>query len=140
MRKQFKSKVSYILLIVVFCAFYTLPIVEVINNGLTIDSLEPVGALTLIYAFIVYLFFSAVYTIDNGFLIIKLGFVYNKKIGINRIKSIKRTKNPISSPAPSFDRIEVCFDKYNSIIVSPKDKVGFVRELKNINPKIESDI
>lgn len=40
-------------------------------------------------------------------------------------------------PAISLDRIEIRCGKFNSVIISPKQKVEFINHLKSINPNIE---
>lgn len=138
--KKFKSKVSYSLLIVLFLIFFMPMLIGVINNGITKNFFVLNGILIPVYAFILYLFLSTDYTIDKGKLKIKSGFVYNKYLNIDKIKSITKTNNPISAPAASFDRIEIHYGKSNSVIISPKDKMGFVKELIKINSNIDSQI
>ncbi len=58
-------------------------------------------------------------------------------MNIEKIKSITKTNNPISAPAASFDRIEINYGEFNSVIISPKDKIGFIKELIKINPNID---
>ena len=138
--KKFRSKVSYGTLIVIFIFFFAPIIIGTINNGITKNFFVLNGILIPIYAFILYLFLSTDYTIDKGKLKIKSGFVYNKYLNIEKIKSITKTNNPISAPAASFDRIEIHYGKFNSVIISPKDKIGFIKELININPNIDCQI
>lgn len=53
---------------------------------------------------------------------------------------MKRTKNPLSSPALSIDRIEITYDSgFGMVLVSPKNKQKFISLLKSINPHIEVD-
>jgi len=61
----------------------------------------------------------------------------NGKIDISSIRKIEATNNIISSPAASFDRLEIFYKTYESIIVSPKNKDEFLSDLTRINPKIE---
>ncbi|MDV4101928.1 hypothetical protein CMT19_12830 [Elizabethkingia anophelis] len=76
------------------------------------------------------------YRIINNELIIRNSIFGSSRIPISDIKSIKKTKNPISSPAPSiFGRIEIIY-KNGSIIISPKDFDLFKNELLKINPNI----
>ena len=138
--KRFKSKVSYGTLGVIFILFFTPIIIETINNGITKNFFVLNGILILVYAFILYLFLSTEYTIDKEKLKIKSGFIYNKYLNIDKIKSITKTNNPISAPAASFDRIEIHFEKFSSVIISPKDKIGFVKELIKRNPNIDNQI
>ena len=76
------------------------------------------------------------YRIINNELIIRNSIFGSTRIPISDIKSIKKTKNPISSPVPSiFERIEIIY-KNGSIIISPKDFDLFKNELLKINPNI----
>ena len=95
--------------------------------------------LTTIYTFILHIFLKTTYIVENKTLKIKCGFLFNKNILIDDIKGIKKTKNLISSPAPSFDRIEIKYGKFDEVIISPKDKVGFAKDLTLINPTIVND-
>ncbi len=74
--------------------------------------------------------------ITGDVLYIQCGFLYNQQIKISSIRQIKETNNPISSPALSLDRIEIKFDKYSSVLISPKEKEMFIEHLQQINPAI----
>ena len=80
---------------------------------------------------------STKYTILATELHIKCLPFYNKRIAVDRIKKVKLSRNLISSPAPSLDRIEIFYDKFDSVVISPKDKIQFMEDLKLINPSIE---
>jgi len=67
---------------------------------------------------------------------VKCGFVINIRIDIATITKIEPTNTMLSSPALSFDRIEVFYNKYDSVIISPGDKAGFIAKLQQINPAI----
>jgi hypothetical protein len=76
------------------------------------------------------------YRIIGNELIIRNSIFGSTRIPISDIRNVKRTKNPISSPAPSiFGRIEIIY-KNGSIIISPKDFDLFKNELLKINPNI----
>ncbi len=63
---------------------------------------------------------------------------YNKSIDINKITKIKSTSSFFSSPAGSvFGRIEISYNKFDKIIISPKDKIRFIDSIKLINNNIE---
>lgn len=93
-----------------------------------------------VLVFTIYLNFSTKYIVSGQILIVKCGFLINKKYEIQNIKSISKTRNLISSPAPSLDRISLKYDKFDEIILSPKDKNEFARELLKINPEIINDL
>lgn len=91
----------------------------------------------LVVAFIVHMFATTYYQIDNETLKIHCGFFFDKSIDIGTIKEIKETRNPISSPATSLDRILISYNKFDTVIISPRDKEGFINYLTSINPSIK---
>ncbi len=136
----YPSKISYGLLIAIGIIFF-LPIsIEGFNNGTSNHFLITMSILVLVFIIILYTFYSTKYSINKNILHIKCGFLYNDKINIQDIKTIEKTKSLLSSPAASFDRIIVTFGKYDEIILSPQNKVDFVRSLQKINPQIKSSI
>ena len=137
---KYPSKVSYGLVIFVFLVFYGPLIPALLTKEHQKEMIVVLVALSLIFAFILYLFFGTSYTIEKDKLLIKCGFFKYKPIKIGEIKEISNTKSLLSSPAPSFDRIVIKHGKYDAIIISPKDKQGLVSDLVNINPEIENNI
>ena len=91
----------------------------------------------ILASLITHMFLTTYYQIEDQVVRIKSGFLLNKTIAIGSIRKITATKNPPSSPATSLDRLEIMYNKSDSIIISPKDKTGFINELKTINPGIE---
>ena len=77
------------------------------------------------------------YVVSNGTLFVKSGVFINKKIPITSIRKIQNSSSFLSSPALSLDRLEIIYNKFDSILVSPKEKESFVKELKKLNPVIE---
>jgi len=78
------------------------------------------------------------YTIKaDGSLKVRCGFFVNLLIDINTIRKIEATKSVLSSPALSLDRLEVFYNKFDSVIISPQNKEEFITQLQNINPAIE---
>jgi hypothetical protein len=49
------------------------------------------------------------------------------KVEIQKITSVKRTRNPLSSPALSTDRLEIKYGKWDFVLISPKNKERFVK-------------
>ena len=91
----------------------------------------------LIVFFIVHMFVTTYYRIDQNTLRVKCGFFVDQLINIDTIREIKETNNPISSPATSLDRIVITYNKYDTVIISPKEKVAFMNHLTQINPNIK---
>jgi hypothetical protein len=87
-------------------------------------------------AFITHMFCTTYYTVDGDTLKIRCGFM-KKTVAIKTIRKISDDMNWISSPALSLDRLELFFNTYDSVVVSPKDKKGFVLHLLQVNSAIE---
>ncbi|MBX2895213.1 MAG: PH domain-containing protein [Cyclobacteriaceae bacterium] len=77
------------------------------------------------------------YQIEDDKLRIKSGFIINKFIAIDAIRKIQKSNNIFSSPAASLDRLEIFYNKYDSVLISPKHKQEFLDELRKVNPAIE---
>jgi hypothetical protein len=87
--------------------------------------------------FIAHMMLNTYYTITGTALHLRSGFLVNITIDINTIKSIAPSHTLLSSPALSLDRLEINYNTYDSIAVSPKDKTGFIAALKLANNRIE---
>ncbi|MBE8168478.1 MAG: PH domain-containing protein [Shewanella sp.] len=66
--------------------------------------------------------------IDSNSLIVKSA-MFKWNIGIDSITSIKETRNLLSSPALSLDRLLISYGKHQHIMISPKDKHEFLAAL-----------
>jgi hypothetical protein len=93
-----------------------------------------------VVVFITYMYSTTYYVIQNKKVSIKCGIFYNLSIEIQNIKRISESFNIISSPALSFNRLEILYNKFDTILISPKDKKRFIEAIKNINPDIELNI
>lgn len=75
-----------------------------------------------------WLLLSTDYTVTLEELLVRCG-PFKWTIKRDDIRSIKSTRNPISSPALSLDRLEIRYGNYKSILVSPEDRIGFYQAL-----------
>jgi len=107
-----------------------------IVNGIWQGLFAPAGAA----AFVAYVFLSTRYTIHNDLLHVKSGFLYSSSFPVASITSVRSTRNPMSSPAASLDRLEVQYDKSGFVLVSPAEKQKFLNHLLSINPQIRIDV
>ena len=78
------------------------------------------------------------YVIEGQKLHIKCGLFFSETIEIASIKRITPSRLMMSAPAVSLDRLEILYNKFDSVLISPKDKEGFVNQLKKTNPTIEA--
>ena len=96
-----------------------------------------VAVSVLLFILVLYLLFSIRYIIAGNVLTVKCGSLYKRMYDINKIKSIKPTCNPLSSPAASLDRLEIKFiDSRNVLLISPKNKQSFVDHICRINVNV----
>lgn len=131
--KTYKSKVdSRIVLIVVgVMVVSTVPCMLVPGAVWAVLAVDMVVG--LIFADMV---FNTEYTIDGQMLRVKCGMLVKDRCDIMSVTAIRPTRELGSSPAMSLDRIEIRL-KDRSIIISPKDKEGFVNDMCKVNPDIK---
>jgi hypothetical protein len=137
---MYRSKVSFGLLIFIFLIFFAPVVFDLVYNELDKVVLVVLVLLLITYAFILHMFFQTLYIIEDGQLKIRMGFFSFKPITINDIKEISKTNSILSSPAASLDRIEIKYGKLGSVIISPKDKLSFAKELVQLNPEIKNNL
>lgn len=133
MGQRFKSKVGLEIFLPLAFVFLFVAIASW-SEGRGLTVLYLIGPIA---AIVFYTLFSTSYRIVEDQLIIRCGFLYRKTIAIADIVSVKPSRNLLSSPAASLDRIEVRYRSRDFVLLSPLDKQGFVRALKEINARIE---
>jgi hypothetical protein len=77
------------------------------------------------------------YIINENQLLVKSTWIVNERIDISKITKIEKSNSILSSPALSLDRLLVRYNKYDEVLISPKEKKEFIDELLKINPNIE---
>ena len=77
------------------------------------------------------------YVIDDEYLLIRTKFFPSQKVTLQDIRKIEESNSILAAPAFSFDRLEIIYNKYDSILVSPENKEQFIADLLNVNPEIE---
>lgn len=130
--KTFKAKVSWPLfgfvgLLLVFFFFLALA------DRVWFVGAVLAGALLLLGSVL----FNTHYIVVGGELVIRCGFFPAQRVPIGQINRVAATRNPLSAPAPSFDRLEIRYDGRRCVLVSPADKAAFVQALLEVNQTIE---
>lgn len=92
---------------------------------------------TISSAYFCLIFFTMRYVIDDEYLLIRTKFFPSQKVALQDIRKIEESNSILAAPAFSFDRLEILYNKYDSILVSPEDKEQFIADLLNVNPDIE---
>src|SRR6476620_2288204 len=96
-----------------------------------------IGGLIILFA--LYMWLDTFYQLTQDKLRIHSGFLYQKEIYVKSIKKIRRTRNHVASPALSHDRLEISFNRYERVMISPDEKTEFIKQLTSANPRITSD-
>lgn len=118
----------------IFGAITVLLIWGIIDSILYIDWVT-ITLLPPVLLFILLIWFRMYYKIKADTLIIIYG-PFSKKIDINQITSIRHSRSILSAPALSLDRLEINTNKFDTVLISPKDKELFMETLLNIQPNI----
>ena len=129
--EKFKSKID--IWIVLFLSAIFVPI----TVKMAYDRTWGVFFMLLVIALIIHMFRTTYYVIEEKRLRIRSGFLVNILVDIQDIMRISETNNIMSSPALSFDRLEVLYNKFDSVMISPKEKARFIEAIKKVNPQVE---
>ena len=129
--KRFYSKVDLWLLVVLVLVLviqaYALFSVLIGNAPWSAKSIM-IATTVLVFLLVGSMLARTHYTISDGLLTIVCGPIF-RKIKIAEITSIKETRNPLSSPALSLDRLRIRYGKSRSVMISPADKRDFLKAL-----------
>ena len=77
----------------------------------------------------VWLLVSTGYSLTDDQLVVKAG-PFRWRVPIREIKSVTPTRSPLSGPALSLDRLRIEYGVSRSILVSPRNREHFLRELE----------
>ena len=92
------------------------------------ENTEVMGAIGVVAVFSlglpVWVLRSTYYLVDAGTLKVRSG-PFSWSIPLNEIKSVKRSRSLLSSPALSLNRLKIQYGRGRTLLVSPKDMAGF---------------
>lgn len=130
--ERYKSKIDLWLIIILTLVFGGIVIFSIIKK-------EWIGFIIAIIPtiFIWNMFRSTYYIITEEELIIKCGIFYKLVIKITDIRKISESNDLISSPALSIDRLEILYNRFDTILISPKKKYEFLQSIETLKPDIE---
>lgn len=85
--------------------------------------------LLFINLFFAYLWFGTYYIFRDSYLYVRCG-PFRGRICYDKIIELKESHNPSSAAACSLNRIEIRYGKYDTALVSPKQRNEFINEIK----------
>ena len=131
--RHFKSKVDtwYVLLMAV--------VVILSGSGAIRGAVQArrwwmVVALAAPAALMIWNWLSTSYVVTSEALAVRC-LLLRKTIPLGSVRTLRASRDMRSSPALSLDRIEVLADS-DSVLVSPKDQVGFIRAIRIAQPSV----
>lgn len=87
-------------------------------------------------AFVVWLFRTTRYELDGRELVVRSG-PFRWRIDLAAVESVTPSRNPLSSPALSLDRLQIRYGKGRFLLVSPAERERFLAALVRAEPALE---
>lgn len=83
-------------------------------------------------------YYQTYYEIDStqNNLHIKGGICVTKNIPIQSIRKIEESKSTVSGPALSNQRLEIWYNTFDSILISPENHIDFIEQIQESNPRV----
>lgn len=140
----YKSKIDTWIFLLVIGGVVFLPgmaIYHLITKGISHPATWILCGVSLFYvAVILILAYPVSYEIKSSALFIRSGLVFRYHIPLSSIEAVRPTKNPLSAPAWSLDRLKINFRKKGRLtfaLISPENKESFLMELTGMAPHLE---
>ncbi len=130
--KRFRSKVDAWIAVLLAVAIVGMlfAFIAVMINEPSVKLRLVVGAMTVLgLALMLSVMLRTHYTVGNGEVRIVSG-PFSWTIPIADITDIKETRNPLSSPAMSLDRLKISYGRRKWVMVSPADKKKFIQAIE----------
>lgn len=138
MKSRFRSRVSVLIIIFVVCVM-AFTSAAALREGEMSGLYIAAGALL----FAIVLLFGMSYEITETRLSVRILGARYYNIPIKDIVSIKRSYNPLSSPAGSLKRLSVKVKERNLfpyVLISPVREKEFLELIKKQNPEVQIDV
>lgn len=124
---RFESKKDWWLRLFIWIPIGGGLVLSLMSGGLIIKIVMIFSALS-----IAWIWFGTYYEFLDDMMVVKCG-PFRERIKLSDIKSVKETRNPLSSAALSIDRLELRYGFSGMVLVSPKDKEAFIEMILNHN-------
>lgn len=136
---RFKSKVdSWFVAVLIVAALGALAACGLaVREGPPGSAFAAVLIVSLAMALPIWLLAATDYVLEADELRIRSG-PFRWRIRLEEIQSVQPSRNPLSSPALSLDRLRITYGPGKYILISPEDKTGFLRELEKRRPGVSA--
>lgn len=134
---RFPSKVDWWLAII-------LAVIPVVAIGATVASWSQpdrwVGLVAVAFVIAIYggLVFPLYYEVGDQHLLVRFGLA-RYRVSYGDITRVEPSHNPLSSPALSLDRMRIDRSRGSYLLISPRDRDGFLRALGAKTPHLRRE-
>ena len=135
MKIRYKSKKDAWLIVIIAVAFlislFSLVLTFITPGAIQQDGWVSIVVVVVLWGFIASLIWPLYYEITPSELVVRSGLLH-WEIPLSSIQQVLPTHNMLASPALSLDRLRIEYsqkDKTRFMLISPKDKSGFLRNL-----------
>jgi len=132
----FPSKVDrwLVLLLVAAWGVSLVSVVSAVQAGGPPSALySTLGLEVLVFGFVLWVFTTTRYTVGDGVLAVRSGPL-SWRIALDQITEIVPSRNPLSSPALSLDRLQVRYGRGRSLLISPRERRSFLEAVVARSP------
>jgi hypothetical protein len=143
MNVRYHSKKDAWLIAIIAIAFL-ITLITIVLTLITPGALQQGGwvsivVVVLVWAFVGSIIFPLYYEITPSVLVVRSG-ISHWEIPLRSIQQLRPTHNMLTSPALSLDRLRIEYiqnGKTRFMLISPKDKSGFLRDLAQNSAELE---
>lgn len=118
---------AWLMAVLAVAGLYSLAVAAVVTFTGPGPGLAVLALLAAVYAFVAWIFVKTFYIVTETDLLVRSG-PFRWTIPLDDIQKVQPTRNPLSSPALSLDRLEILHSR-GSLMISPEDKRGFLEDL-----------
>ena len=86
--------------------------------------------------FVAWVFLGTNYTLAERELLVRAGPL-RWHVALDTLQSVRPTRNPLSSPALSLDRLELRYGRGKTLLISPADQPRFLQVLSERAPHVQ---
>jgi hypothetical protein len=76
------------------------------------------------------------YELAGGQLLVRCG-PFRTRIALDQVRSVKPSRSLASAPALSLDRLAIAYGRFGTVLISPRNKAGFIAALRQQAPGVQ---
>lgn len=62
---------------------------------------------------------------------------FRTRIALDQVRSVKPSRSLASAPALSLDRLAIAYGRFGTVLISPRNKAGFIAALRQQAPGVQ---